>query len=100
MGSWVGRDGQGAQAWLTYWRDPKNYIQFQYRHEKVDALFIPGGGTINDGGVDANFWVRPDISVSAFLQYEKWNFPVLRPGPQSDFTTSVQFTYWPHWRIH
>jgi membrane-associated phospholipid phosphatase len=100
MGSWIGRDGQGAQAWLTYWESPRNSVQFQYRHQKVDALFIPYGGTLTDAGVKADLQVGPDMSVSAFLQYEKWNFPILRPGPTTDFTTSVQFTYSPHWRIH
>jgi membrane-associated phospholipid phosphatase len=100
IGSWIGRDGQGAQAWLTYWESPRNSVQLQYRHQKVDAQFIPYGGTVNDAGVKADFQLRPDMSVSAFLQYEKWDFPVLRPGPTSDFTTSVEFTYSPHWRIH
>ena len=100
MTSWIGREGQGEQAWLTYWETPQSYIQLQYRHEKVGADFVPGGGTINDGGVKANFWIRPDISVSSLLQYEKWNFPILRPGPTSNFTTSVQVTYWPHWSLH
>jgi membrane-associated phospholipid phosphatase len=100
MGSWIGRQGQGAQAWLTYWESPRNSVQFEYRHQKVSAQFIPDGGTLNDAGVTANFQLRPDMSVAAFLQYEKWNFPILRPEPTSDFTTSVQFTYWPHWRIH
>jgi membrane-associated phospholipid phosphatase len=97
--SWIGREGQGEQAWLTYWQTPQSYIQFQYRHEKVGADFVPGGGTINDGGVKANFWIRPDLSVSVLLQYEKWNFPVLRPGPTSDITSSVQVTFWPHWSV-
>jgi membrane-associated phospholipid phosphatase len=100
IGSWIGRDGQGAQAWLTYWESPRNSVQLQYRHQKVDSQFIPYGGTVNDAGVKADFQLRTDISVSAFLQYEKWNFPILRPGPTSDFTTSVQLTYSPHWRIH
>ena len=100
MGSWIGRDGQGAQAWLTYWQSPRNSVQFQYRHQKVSQQFVPNGGTVNDGGVEASFWLGRELSVSAVLQYEKWSFPVLRPGPTSNFTSSVQLTYWPRWRVH
>jgi hypothetical protein len=30
------------------------------------------------------------------VQYEKWSIPVLANGPQSNLTTSLQFTFWPH----
>jgi hypothetical protein len=97
IGSWIGRGGQGAQAWDTYHFDPKNFIQLSFRHQKVSQEFIPGGGTLADFGVHAGFWIRPDLSVSSFVQYEKWNFPVLAPGAQSNLTTSFQFTFWPRW---
>ena len=99
IGSWVGRDGQGIQAWLTYWNSPKSYIQFGYRHQKVSHQFIPYGGTINDGSVKGDWWLRKDLEVSGLLQYERWDFPVLSPGQQTDFTTSVQLTFWPRWGV-
>ena len=100
MGSWIGRQGQGAQAWATYWFSPKDKLQFNFRHQKVSQQFIPDGGTLTDGGIRADFWVGREFSVASSVQYEKWDFPVLRPGPTSDFTTSVQFTCWPHLRLH
>ena len=100
IGSWVGRDGQGEQAWLTYWRGPRTYVRFRYRHQQVSQQFVPNGGKVNDGGVEAGIWLGRELSISASLQYEKWDFPVLRPGPTSNFTSSVQFTYWPRWRVH
>ncbi|HET9177838.1 MAG TPA: capsule assembly Wzi family protein [Terriglobia bacterium] len=100
IGSWVGRDGQGEQAWLTYWHSPRSYLRFRYRHQQVSHQFVPYGGKVDDGGVEASFWLGRELSVSASLQYEKWDFPVLRPGPTSNFTSSVQFTYWPRWRVH
>ena len=98
LGSWIGRDGQGEQGWLTYWQGPRSYIRFRYRHQKVSPQFVPDGGIVNDGGVEARFWLGHELSISAALQYEKWSFPILRPGPTSNFTSSVQFTYWPRWR--
>jgi Capsule assembly protein Wzi/PAP2 superfamily len=99
MGSWVGRDGQGEQAWLTYWHGPRSYVRFRYRRQQVSQQLVPNGGKVDDGGVDATFWLGQELSVGASLQYEKWNFPVLRPGPTSNFTSSVQLTYCPRWRI-
>ncbi len=49
MGHWVGREGQGVQAWTTYWFTPRNKLQFEFRHLKVSHEFIPDGGTLTDG---------------------------------------------------
>jgi capsule assembly protein Wzi len=95
IGSWLGRGGQGERAWSTYWLSPRNKIQFQYRHQKVDGDYLPNGGTLNDGGVNVEFQLRPEVTVSGSVQYEKWNFPVLTPGVQSNVTTSIQLTFWP-----
>lgn len=100
IGSWIGRQGQGAQAWLTYWQGPRDYVQFEYRHQKVSNQFVPNGGTITDGGVKTAWWVRKNVQVSALLQYERWDFPVLAPGQQTDFTTQVGVTFRPQWRLH
>ena len=32
LGSWIGRQGQGEQAWTTYWFTPHNKLQFGFRH--------------------------------------------------------------------
>jgi hypothetical protein len=95
MGDWVGRQGQGVQTWLTYWFTPRNTLQFEFRHLKVSNQHMPNGGTQADGTVRANFWVRSNFSLSAAVQYETWNFPVLSPTKQSDVTTSLQLTFWP-----
>jgi hypothetical protein len=95
IGSWIGRGGQGAQAWSTYWLSPRKSIQVNYRHQKVSKDFIPNGGTLSDIGVRADLWLRSDLSISSSLQYEQWNFPVVLPGAQSNVTGSLQLTYWP-----
>jgi membrane-associated phospholipid phosphatase len=100
LGSWIGRDGQGEQAWLTYWRSPRESVQFQYRHQKVSQQYLPGGGTINDGRIRADWLLGRDVSLSAKLQYERWKFPILNAREQTNVTASVQVTFWPRWRIH
>jgi len=95
LGSWLGRGGQGERAWSTYWLSPRNKIQFQFRHQKVDGDYLPKGGTLNDGGVNVEFQVRPEVTVSGSLQYEKWNYPLLDPLAQINWVTSIGFTFWP-----
>ena len=95
IGSWIGRQGQGEQAWSNYWFTARDRLQVNYRHEKVSAQFIPGGGTLTDVGIRADWWVRPRIGLSSQVQYEVWNFPVLHPGAQRDIATTLQMTIKP-----
>ncbi len=100
IGSWIGRDGQGAQAWMNYWVGPKNRIQINYRHEKVSQQFIAGGGTLTDVALNADIWTSPELSFSGNVQYESWNFPVVQPGQQANISASLQVTFWPgRWRL-
>lgn len=98
IGSWIGREGQGAQACSTYWFAPQDKVQFSFRHQKVSQQFVPGGGTLTDGGVRGDFWIRNQFSVTASVQYEKWNFPVLAPAKETNVSTQIQFTFWPRSR--
>jgi membrane-associated phospholipid phosphatase len=95
MGSWMGRQGQGAQAWTTYWFTPRNKLQFGYRHQKVSHEFIPAGGTLTDASVRAEFCLRSSFSLSASVQYEVWDFPVIAAASQSNVTSSLQLSFWP-----
>ncbi len=98
IGSWIGRDGQGAQTWATYHFSPKTDLQFNFRHQKVSQQFLSGGGTLNDVGLRANLWCGPAVNLSALVQYEKWNYPVLAQPMQANVTTSLQLTFWPSHR--
>ena len=95
MGNWVGREGQGAQAWTTYWFGARNKLQFGFRHQKVSHEFIPFGGTLTDASVHADLWGHSMFSVSTAVQYERWTFPVLARSMQSNVTASVQLSFWP-----
>jgi membrane-associated phospholipid phosphatase len=95
MGSWVGREGKGYQAWSTYSISPQSSIQASFRYAKIAKDFIPRGSTQVDGSISAMLRVRKDLQLKAFLQYESWLEPVLAPMRQTDFATSVEFTWWP-----
>jgi len=95
IGSWIGREGNGYQAWSRYWFSSKSSLQFGFRHAAVASDFIPRGETVNDGSLKLDLWVHRDWSFSTFLQYEQWKAPLLAPGPQTNWTSSVAMTFWP-----
>jgi membrane-associated phospholipid phosphatase len=100
IGSWVGREGLGLQAWTNYWFSSRTSIQFGYRHAKIAADFIPGGETFNDASASANFWLRNSLQISASVQYEQWLAPVLSPTAQSNWTSSIGISFQPHnWSV-
>jgi hypothetical protein len=98
LASWIGRQGRGGQAWATYWFSTRSKLQLNYRHAEADKTFI-GGGHLNDIGVKAELLLRADLQLTGSTQYEQWRFPVLSTAAHTDFTTSVQMTFFPHWKI-
>jgi hypothetical protein len=95
MGNPVGRDGKSYQAWSRYWLGPRSNLEFSYRHMQVSPSFLPGGGNLNDASVSTSFWFRRVWNVSASVQYEKWNYPLLAAGPQVNITSTVGITFMP-----
>jgi len=100
LGSSLGRSSQGERVWTTYWFSPLNKIQFQFRHQKVDANYLPQGGTLNDGGASAELQIAHSVTFSGSVQYEKWNYPLLAPEAKSNWSTSIGLTFWPrNWKV-
>ena len=95
LASWIGREGQGAQAWTNYWFNARNRIQVNFRHQKVSQQFIPGGGTLTDVGVRADYWTRSNIGISGWIQEERWFFPVIQPNAANNVTATVQISFEP-----
>ena len=94
MGNWIGRAGRGGQGWLTYGFSPRSSLQLSYRLQEVSADFL-GGGRLADYAAAGNVMLSPDISLTGYLQYEQWRFPVLAAAVQSNVTASVQLTFYP-----
>jgi hypothetical protein len=95
----VGRQGISFRASSTYWVASDKTVQFGYRSETADSMFLQGGN-LRDIFAKSEWAFTPKLSLSTFLQYEYWNFPLLSAGKkQNDFTASFQLTYWPHWSL-
>jgi membrane-associated phospholipid phosphatase len=97
MGNWIGRAGHGAQAWVTYTFSARNQVQAGYRLQEVSKDFVGGGRSV-DYSVRSDFMLSRTLALSAFTQYEHWGFPTLSTRPQSNFTGSIQLTFFPNWR--
>lgn len=95
LGSWIGREGQGAQAWTNYWFSPRNRIQLNFRHQKVSQQFVPGGGTLTDVGVRADYWLRSNLGFSVSVQDERWLFPIIQPGAERNVAATVEIQFQP-----
>ncbi len=97
FGDWVGREGKGGQAWLTYHLSSNEWVQLEYMHKKTAKDFIPGGTTQNQFMVDVVKRLRKDVELNAWLQYEGWKAPVYIPGNalNKDTTVAVQLTWFP-----
>ena len=94
----VGRQGISYRAQSTYWFASDRTLQFGYRQEIADSMFLEGGN-LRDTFFKSEWRFSPKVSLTSFLQYEWWNFPLLSAGnKKTDFTASFQLTYWPHWR--
>jgi hypothetical protein len=92
---WVGRQGKGGQAWLTYHLSGNEDIQFMYRNAKINGDFIPGGTTQNDFQGAVRKRIGKDIEVRGSVQYEGWKAPIYMTGAQSDTTVAGQITWYP-----
>jgi membrane-associated phospholipid phosphatase len=95
IGSWIGREGQGAQAWSTYHFSTRSSLDLNFRHEKVSKQFLTDGGSLTDFAVKYDFQLRSNLGVSAMIQGERWLFPLITPDAQRNLATSIQVTYWP-----
>jgi hypothetical protein len=95
LASWIGREGQGAQAWSNYWFNARNRVQLNFRHQKVSQEFFPGGGTLTDIGVRGDYWTRSSLGISAWVQHERWLFPVIQPNAASNVTAAIQVSFEP-----
>lgn len=97
FGDWIGREGKGGQAWLTYHLSANEWIQLEYMHKKTAKDFIPGGTTQNQFLVDVVKRLPKDLELHAWAQYEGWKAPVYIPGNglNKDTTVAVQVTWHP-----
>jgi len=100
FGDWVGREGKGGQAWLTYHLSGNEWLQLRYRNQKTAKDFIHNGGTeygttLNNITFEAVKRIGRDFEVDGSFTYEHYKAPIYLPGQQTVTTTNVQLTWYP-----
>lgn len=95
MGDWIGREGKGGQAWLTYHLSGNESVSVQYLRKKNAKDFIAFGTTQDVVRIDLVKRLRPNVELNAFIQHEQWKAPLIKTGGQSDTTGSFQVTWYP-----
>ncbi|MDQ2844119.1 MAG: capsule assembly Wzi family protein [Acidobacteriota bacterium] len=96
LGDWIGREGTGGQAWLTWHLRPDQQIQLQYRRAKEANDFIPGGTTQNDLSADVVLRPLRNLEIKANIQGEFWKAPLIAQGQQNNVVGTIQLTYFLH----
>jgi Capsule assembly protein Wzi len=106
FGPWLGREGKGGQAWLTYHLSGNEMIQASWRNFKAAKDFVPGGTTMNDFSVQAVKRIGHDFEINGNFDYEGWKAPAYNtgvpvyPAPQHTVTvTTIQLTWFPERKV-
>jgi hypothetical protein len=67
-----------------------------YRHNSVNAEFIPGGGAWQDYGLRNELYLRNGFYMKGELQYENISrYPVLFSGRQRNVTATLEVGFYP-----
>jgi len=98
IGDWIGRQGKGGQAWLTWHLQPDQSLQLEYRTAKASAGFIPGGTTEQQLSATAVLRFRHNLEFQGRVQAELWRAPLIATGTQRNVIGSMQMTYFPSWK--
>ena len=94
IGNVVGREGRTFRCWFTYWISPGQTLRFTYKHNSVNADFIPQGGAWQDYAVNHEIHLRSGFYAKSFMQVEHiQHFPVLFKGSVNNVTAAVELGF-------
>jgi Capsule assembly protein Wzi len=98
LGSWVGRDARAYEASSTYWWSAQNKLTVSFKQVKTGSMFLPGGGTQSDFSLSGQWQIRPDVTASPLVQFERYFIPALG-GPKRNLSIGLQITFNPNLRL-
>jgi hypothetical protein len=98
LGSWIGRQGSGGKACSTYWFNGRTKAAVSYRKDSADKAYL-SGGNLSDISASMTWKGKKGTEISAMSQYERWKFPLLGAGTQSNITTSLELRVFAKMRI-
>jgi hypothetical protein len=99
LGNAVGRDARAIEARTGYWFSARTRVEAGYRQNKIANGFLPNGGTVTDGFVNASYAINRHWQAQLFTQYERFLIPSYLSGSQHNSSGWLQLTWNPelHW---
>jgi hypothetical protein len=94
IGSWIGREADGEQAWATWHLAPRSTVELSWRSMTVNREFLHGG-TLRDLRAAVDIALRPEWQLRLEEQTEWWRFPLLSAAPQHNAAFTLQLSYRP-----
>lgn len=98
IGSWIGREANGQQAWATWHLSPRSSIELSARSMTVNREFLRGG-SLRDLRATVDIALRPEWQLRLQEQTEWWHFPLLSAAPQHNAAFMLQLSYRPIGRV-
>jgi len=95
FGDWMGREGKGGQAWVTYHLSGNEWVQFNWRRQKNAKDFIAGGTTLDDFGAQVVKRLGHDLELKGSFTDEHYLAPIYLTNKQTVTNTSIQLTWYP-----
>jgi len=100
IGNAIGRDSRAIEARSGYWFSARTRVEAGYRQNKVATGFLPGGGTVTDGFVNASYAINRHWQAQLFTQYERFLIPSYISGSQHNSSGWLQLTWNPELHLH
>jgi len=94
IGSWIGREADGQQAWATWYISPHSSVELSGRSMTVNREFLHGG-TLRDLHAAVDIALHPEWQLRLEEQAEWWRFPLLSASPQHNTAFTLQLTFRP-----
>ncbi len=99
VGNAIGRDSRAIEGRTSYWFSARTRVEAGYRQNKTGTLFLPGGGTITDGFINASYAFNSHWRAQLFTQYERFLIPSYMNGSQHNASGWLQLTWEPSFHL-
>jgi membrane-associated phospholipid phosphatase len=100
IGNAIGRDSRAIEGRTSYWFSARTRVEAGYRQNKVANGFLPGGGTVTDGFVNASYAFNSHWRTQLFTQYERFLIPSYISGSQHNTSGWLEVTWNPELHLH
>jgi hypothetical protein len=100
LGNAIGRDSRAIEGRSGYWFSARTRVEAGYRQNKIATGFLPRGGTVTDGFVNASYAINRHWRAQLFTQYERFLIPSYMSGSQHNTSGWLQLTWNPELHLH